>query len=119
MKKLLIYAVLFALPFGQFFMFNEKAAAQEEGSKSSIHCLTEGWSASLLTFVYTPVKLGVSLVGGVVGGVAYPLTGFNGDISRKIWEKSFCGTYVITEEILYGDEKFEPFLCCSCDDDDS
>ena len=85
MKKLLIYAVIFALPFGQFFMFNGNASAQEEDSRSSFSCFTEGWSAGLLTLVYTPLKLGASLAGGVIGGVAYPLTGFNGGISKKIW----------------------------------
>ncbi len=43
-------------------------------------------------------------------GVAYPLSGFNSGVSKKIWSSLMGGTYLITEEILTGKEKPELFF---------
>ena len=44
--------------------------------------------------------IAIAIIGGVVGGVAYPLSGFNGGVSKKIWSSSMGGIYLITEDIL-------------------
>ncbi len=67
-------------------------------------------NSCLLSLVYSPIKVNIAVIGGVVGGVAYPLSGFNGGVSKKIWSSSMGGTYLITENILMGKEKPELFL---------
>jgi len=52
----------------------------------------------------------IAVAGGVVGGVAYPLSGFNSGVSNKIWSSSMGGTYLITEDILTGKEEPELFF---------
>ncbi len=57
-------------------------------------------NSCLLSLVYSPIKVNIAVIGGVVGGLAYPLSGFNGGISKKIWSSSMGGIYLITEDIL-------------------
>lgn len=67
-------------------------------------------NSCLLSLLYAPVKVHIALIGGVVGGVSYPFSGFNANVSKKIWKTSMGGTYLITEDILKGDEKAELFF---------
>lgn len=62
-------------------------------------------SSALLTFVYSPVKIGYCLLGAITGGVAYGLTAGNGEVAMKIIEPAVRGTYVITPAILTGEEE--------------
>ncbi len=122
MKKLLIVAFIFALPFAQVILFNGTTLAQEEtqeektevkkneSGESPLNKFTTGFKSGILSLMYTPVKLGVSMAGGIVGGIAYPLSGFNENVSSKIWDKSLGGSYLITEDILSGEEELELFL---------
>lgn len=61
-------------------------------------------SSALLTFVYSPVKIGYCLLGTVTGGLAYALTAGNSEVSMRIIEPAVRGTYVITPSILAGEE---------------
>jgi hypothetical protein len=77
----------------------------EQAEESTLHHFKNGMNSSLLSLVYTTIKVNIAIVGGVVGGVAYPLGGFYNGISKKIWDSSMGGTYLITEDILTGKEK--------------
>ncbi len=78
------------------------SAAEEEQSESSEAGL--GIASGLLTIVYLPFKLAYAVVGGIVGGFTYVLTGANMDTAKTVWEPSFYGTYVITPDHLKGNE---------------
>lgn len=67
-------------------------------------------SSRLLSLVYSTIKVNIAVAGGVVGGVAYPLSGFNRGVSKTIWSTSMGGTYLITEDILTGKEEPELFF---------
>ena len=77
----------------------------ELAEESTLRHFKNGMNSSLLSLVYTTIKVNIAIVGGVVGGVAYPLGGFYNGISKKIWDSSMGGTYLITEDILTGKEK--------------
>ncbi len=79
-------------------------------SESTFRDFKNGMNSSLLSLVYTPIKVNIAVIGGVVGGLAYPLSGFNAGVSKKIWSSSMGGTYLITEDILTGKEDAELFL---------
>jgi len=68
-----------------------------------------GWGIGsiLASCVYSPIKLVYATLGGVTGGLAYLLTGFNSDVANAIWVPSLRGTYVIAPEILKGNEPIQ------------
>ncbi|GJL66336.1 MAG: hypothetical protein NPIRA05_13070 [Nitrospirales bacterium] len=76
--------------------------AQEEENPAGEAGL--GIGSGLLTLVYFPVKVVYAVLGGVVGGFTYVLTGGDLDTAKTVWEPSFHGTYVITPSHLKGDE---------------
>ncbi|GJL52698.1 MAG: hypothetical protein NPIRA01_39250 [Nitrospirales bacterium] len=76
--------------------------AQEDESPSGEAGL--GIGSGLLTLVYFPVKVVYAVLGGVVGGFTYALTGGDLETAKTVWEPSFHGTYVITPAHLKGDE---------------
>jgi hypothetical protein len=62
-------------------------------------------AGSLLTNVlYIPAKLVYALLGGLVGGGAWALTGGNTQTANTIWRSSLGGDYVVTPDMLAGKE---------------
>ena len=77
-------------------------AAEEESSPSNEAAL--GVGSFFLTLVYAPVKMAYAILGGVVGGFTYALTGGDLETAQGVWEPSVYGTYVITPDHLKGNE---------------
>jgi len=77
--------------------------AGEENSDPSNEAAL-GFGSGLLTIVYLPLKTTYALLGGIVGGFTYALTGGNMDTAQSVWEPSVYGTYVITPDHLKGNE---------------
>lgn len=77
-------------------------AAEENSSPSNEAAL--GLGSGLLTIVYLPAKIVYAVLGGIVGGLTYGLTGGNLETAQSVWEPSFYGTYVITPDHLKGNE---------------
>ena len=77
-------------------------AADAESSPSNEAAL--GVGSFFLTLVYTPVKMAYAILGGVVGGFTYALTGGDLETAQDVWEPSVYGTYVITPDHLKGNE---------------
>ena len=62
-------------------------------------------AGSLLTnVVYIPAKLVYAILGGLVGGGAWCLTGGNSQTANTIWRSSLGGDYVVTPDMLAGKE---------------
>jgi hypothetical protein len=62
-------------------------------------------AGSLLTnVVYIPAKLVYAILGGLVGGGAWCLTGGNTQTANTIWRSSLGGDYVVTPDMLAGKE---------------
>ncbi|MGB0910036.1 MAG: hypothetical protein ACPGYT_06710 [Nitrospirales bacterium] len=76
--------------------------AEEDTSASGEAGL--GIGSGLLTLVYFPVKVVYAVLGSVVGGFTYALTGGDLDTAKTVWEPSVYGTYVITPDHLKGNE---------------
>jgi hypothetical protein len=77
-------------------------AGEEESSPGNEAAL--GVGSFFLTLVYTPVKLAYAILGGVIGGFTYGLTGGDLETAQDVWEPSVYGTYIITPEHLKGNE---------------
>lgn len=119
MKKLLICIAMMLLFANPVFAESEPGNAKDNGvsaekneqsEESTFRHFKNGMNSSLLSLLYTPIKVNIAVIGGVVGGLAYPLSGFNANVSKKIWSTSMGGTYLITEDILTGEEDSELFF---------
>ena len=77
-------------------------AAEEESSPSNEAAI--GFGSGLLTLVYLPVKSAYAILGGIIGGFTYIVTGANLETAQAVWEPSMYGTYVITPDHLKGNE---------------
>lgn len=83
-------------------MPNVSLAAEEETSQSNEAAL--GFGSALLTLVYFPLKTAYAIVGTVVSGLAYAVTGGDLETAKTVFEPSVYGTYVITPDNLKGNE---------------
>ena len=119
MKKLLICIAIMLLFTNHVFAVSEpgkvkdngvSAEKDEQAKESTYRHFKYGMRSCLLSLIYSPVKVNIAVIGGVVGGLAYPLSGFNANVSKKIWSTSMGGTYLITEDILTGEEEPELFF---------
>ena len=95
--------VLLVLLFTVFMMLQPGTVLAEEDTSPAEEAGL-GLGSGLLTLVYLPVKVVYAVLGGVVGGFTYALTGGDLETAQTVWEPSFYGTYVITPSHLKGDE---------------
>lgn len=58
----------------------------------------------LATVPYGTAKVAYALVGGIVGGLTWALTGGNTEIAKAVWIPSMTGHYIVEPENLTGDK---------------
>lgn len=75
-----------------------------------------GAAAAISSLVYGPVKLVYAIGGLVVGGCAWAFTAGDTEVATTVFTRSLRGTYVITPEILLGEERLE-FIGRDLDDE--
>ena len=63
-----------------------------------------GAGSAVATFVYAPLKISYALVGGVIGSLGFIFSVGSSDVAKKIWIPALGGTYVITPEMLKGED---------------
>ncbi|TFH25256.1 MAG: hypothetical protein E4H03_01290 [Myxococcales bacterium] len=66
-----------------------------------------GMATVFANVFYMPVKLGYAAVGGLTGGLGYVVTGGNKDVAQRVWVHSLGGDYVLSREMVAGDEPIE------------
>jgi hypothetical protein len=79
-----------------------KNKAGEVGRESGL-----GAAAAISSLVYGPLKLVYATGGLVVGAFAWIFTAGDTQVAEKVFTRSLRGTYVITPEILLGEERLE------------
>ncbi|MFO0775040.1 MAG: hypothetical protein U0172_10300 [Nitrospiraceae bacterium] len=81
------------------------AQTKEEGtSDSTTSQFLMGAGVFFGNLVYMPAKFAYAVLGGVVGGLAYPLSGMDDKVSKRIWDSSLRGTYALTPDHFRGDK---------------
>ena len=98
-KRTIVAAVVLSVALG---MTGPVAAAEDEHRYATDFGL--GVGAFFTNLVYMPVKFVYATVGGITGGFAYVLTGFNYGVAKSIWVPSTGGDYVVTPSMLRGDQ---------------
>jgi hypothetical protein len=63
-----------------------------------------GVGALFCNVLYIPAKLVYALLGGIVGGGTYVLTAGNMQAANTVWRSSLGGDYVVTPQMLAGQE---------------
>jgi hypothetical protein len=77
------------------------AAETSETSPNGAGLQAASW---LATVPYGAVKVAYALVGGIVGGLTWALTGGNTEIAKAVWIPSMTGHYIVEPENLTGDK---------------
>lgn len=77
----------------------EEGASETTGSQAGM-----GAAVFFSNLLYMPAKFVYAILGGVVGGLAYPLSGMDDKVAKRIWDASLRGTYVLTPDHLRGDK---------------
>jgi hypothetical protein len=81
------------------------AFAKEEGSTEPTESQGGMGIASVLASIpYGLAKVCYALMGGIIGGFTYVLSGFDEKPAKKVWDASIRGDYVITPDHLRGDK---------------
>jgi hypothetical protein len=66
-----------------------------------------GAASVLCSLVYSPIKVSNAILGLIVGGFAYPLSGGDADVSMRVINTSVRGDYVVTPAHLRGEQPLE------------
>lgn len=77
------------------------ARAAEQSSTQETALQVTGWVA---TIPYGALKMAYALGGGVVGGLAWGLTGGNTTVAQSVWVPSMTGDYIVRPENLTGEK---------------
>ncbi|HSA86698.1 MAG TPA: hypothetical protein VLE46_10980 [Nitrospira sp.] len=67
-----------------------------------------------LTIPYGAVKMAYAIGGGIIGGLAWAMTGGNMDVAKSVWIPSMTGDYIVQPQHLTG-EKHLYFVGVSSD----
>jgi len=77
------------------------ASADDSGSASGAGLQAASWIA---TVPYGAVKVVYALSGGVVGSLAWMMSGGNTEVAKAIWNPSMTGHYIVQPQNLTGDK---------------
>ena len=77
-------------------------AAEERGAGSKAGLEVASW---LLTAPYGAFKAAYALGGGIIGGIAWVVTGGSKDAANAIWVPAVTGDYIIRPENLTGERQ--------------
>jgi hypothetical protein len=79
---------------------NTVVAADDSGSPSGAGLQAASW---LVTVPYGAAKILYAVGGGVVGSLAWVMTGGNTDIAKAIYTPTMTGHYIVQPQNLTGD----------------
>jgi len=63
-----------------------------------------GIASVFANLFYVPMKLGYAAIGGLTGGLGWAVSGGKREVADRIWIASIGGDYVLTREMLAGEE---------------
>ena len=109
MRRMVLAVVLVGLLFGS--RSAEVIRAQELGESHPVHeepgpaeALGWGMAAVGTNLLYMPAKMVYALGGGFVGLLAWGVSAGNDDVALGILQPALSGTWVVTPEMLRGEQ---------------
>jgi len=101
MNKSVIRLVVFSLVLALSLNPIAFAAEGDSGGNTAAD-LGLGVASFLVSIPYGAVKVATALLGGIVGGFTYVLSGFNKKAADQVWYTTIPGDYIITPDQLRG-----------------
>ena len=80
---------------------NTAIAADDSGSAGGAGLQAASW---LATVPYGAAKVVYAISGGVVGSLAWMMSGGNTEVAKAIWNPSMTGHYIVQPQNLTGDK---------------
>lgn len=77
-------------------------AAEKNGNENPAADIGLGAASFLLSIPYGAAKVSLAIVGGVVGGFTYVLSGGDRKAAESVWYTTIEGDYVVTPDHLRG-----------------
>lgn len=77
-------------------------AAEKNGGDNAAADVGLGVASFLCSVPYGAAKVSMAIVGGVVGGLTYVLSGFDKKAADAVWYTTMEGDYVVTPDHLRG-----------------
>jgi hypothetical protein len=77
-------------------------AAEKTGNENPASDIGLGVASFLCTVPYGAAKVAMALLGGIVGGFTYVLSGFDRRAADAVWYTTIEGDYVVTPDHLRG-----------------
>jgi len=90
-----------------FFVAVSPGLARAQSSEPTYESGGLGVASALCSLVYGPVKVTTAILGLIVGGFSYPLSGGDADVTMRIINTSVRGDYVVTPSHLRGEKPLE------------
>ncbi len=82
----------------------EEGQEETDSDSSSDSSVGLKMASGGVTLIYAPFKIAYAIVGGIMGGFAYVLTGGNTNVSQPIWDSSLKGDYWVSPDHLKGEQ---------------
>ena len=101
--RLVVFSLVLALSVNSI-AFAAEGGAGETGNSGGTTAADVGLGVAsfLVSIPYGAVKVATALLGGIVGGFTYVLSGFNKKAADQVWYTTIPGDYIITPDHLRG-----------------
>ena len=77
-------------------------AAEQDSNSSPTADLGLGVASFVCSVPYGAIKVATALLGGIVGGFTYVLSGFDKQAADAVWYTTIKGDYIVTPDHLRG-----------------
>lgn len=106
MRRIVIGAVVWGLVFGAVAARPARAANQPASEEQMGPAESLGWGMAAVgtNLVYIPVKMVWALTGSLTALLAWGFSAGNGDVALSVLQPSLGGTWVVTPEMMRGDD---------------
>ena len=95
--RLVVFSLVLALSANSIAFAAEGDANDNAGTDLGL-----GVASFLVSIPYGAAKIATAIVGGIVGGFTYVLSGFNKKAADQVWYTTIPGDYIITPDHLRG-----------------
>jgi len=81
-------------------------AAEQNSNSNPAADLGLGVASFICSVPYGAIKVAVAILGGVIGGFTYVLSGFDKRSAEAVWYTTIEGDYIVTPDHLRGKKEF-------------
>jgi hypothetical protein len=99
--RVVVFTLVLALALNPL-AFAAEGDSKGDSNGNTASDLGLGVASFLISIPYGAAKVATALLGGIVGGFTYLLSGFNKKAADQVWYTTIPGDYIITPDHLRG-----------------